>query len=345
MLTAQRDHFEYFPSWSRDGKSIVYTTFDDDMYGSVRIARRAPPAAARAGRSRPSRVTISSRSSLPTASRSSTARGRATTCAGRPGAAMPGSTSCRPPAASRRSSPTTARCRSSAPRATASISMRLRRRGQALAGLARRSTAPICAPTRPPRPRPSSGSPRTAGGSPSRERWNVFVTPFVPTGKAVEVGPKASAVPVARVSKDAGEGLHWSGDCAQPPLVAGAGALLARPQGGLRLRGRRAGEAPGAAGRRRATSASTSPTPKPAGRLALVGARIVTMRRDEGCDEVIEDGVVVVDGNRIVAVGPRAGAGAPVVAAGDDGHRRRRQDDHPRPRRRPLARFARAATG
>ncbi len=42
------------------------------------------------------------------------------------------------------------------------------------------------------------------------------------------------------------------GRCAQSPLVAGAGALLARPQGGLRLRGRRAGEAPGAAGRRRA---------------------------------------------------------------------------------------------
>ncbi len=47
MLTAQRDHFEYFPSWSRDGKSIVYTTFDDTCTAACAspAAPAAPPVA------------------------------------------------------------------------------------------------------------------------------------------------------------------------------------------------------------------------------------------------------------------------------------------------------------
>ena len=39
----------------------------------------------------------------------------------------------------------------------------------------------------------------------------------------------------------------------------------------------------------------------PAGVVALTGARIVTMSGDDG--GVIEDGVIVIDGNRISAVG------------------------------------------
>ncbi|NIS31878.1 MAG: hypothetical protein GWN79_11215, partial [Actinobacteria bacterium] len=36
-LTTQEDHFENFPSFSPDGGSIVYTTWDDEEQGSVRI--------------------------------------------------------------------------------------------------------------------------------------------------------------------------------------------------------------------------------------------------------------------------------------------------------------------
>src|SRR5262249_18280999 len=35
-LTRQNDHWEYYPSFSRDGRSIVYTTWDDKALGSVR---------------------------------------------------------------------------------------------------------------------------------------------------------------------------------------------------------------------------------------------------------------------------------------------------------------------
>ncbi len=37
-LTAQTDHFEYFPSWSRDSKSFVYSTWNDETLGSIRVA-------------------------------------------------------------------------------------------------------------------------------------------------------------------------------------------------------------------------------------------------------------------------------------------------------------------
>ena len=52
------------------------------------------------------------------------------------------------------------------------------------------------------------------------------------------------------------------------------------------------------------------PHARPDGALALVGAKIVTMRGDE----VIEDGVLVADGNRIAAVGKRSEVAIPAGA-------------------------------
>ncbi len=37
-LTNQTDHFEFYPSFSRDGREIVYTTWNDKTQGSVRVA-------------------------------------------------------------------------------------------------------------------------------------------------------------------------------------------------------------------------------------------------------------------------------------------------------------------
>src|SRR5690606_7804851 len=50
----------------------------------------------------------------------------------------------------------------------------------------------------------------------------------------------------------------------------------------------------------------------PAGLLALVGARIVTMAGPDG--GVIDDGVVVIEGNRIRAIGTRDGIDIPDAA-------------------------------
>ena len=37
-LTSQQDHFENYPSFSRDGKYVVYTTWNDDSLGAIHIA-------------------------------------------------------------------------------------------------------------------------------------------------------------------------------------------------------------------------------------------------------------------------------------------------------------------
>ena len=141
-----------------------------------------------------------------------------------------------------------------------------------------------------------------------RELYNAFVTPFVRTGKRIEIGPKAKSLPVARVSKNAGEYIHWAGDSRSlhwtlgPELFTRAlpetfsfvpGAPEKLPE--LPERGRPIG--------------FEATTDVPSGSVAFVGGRVVTMK--SGGDEIIEDGVVVVEGNRIRAVGPRASVTIP----------------------------------
>ena len=132
-----------------------------------------------------------------------------------------------------------------------------------------------------------------------------------------------------KVSTDAGEWVHWSGNGRSLYWTPGAAAVPPRPRDAAGF-----APAPSRAARRRRRSRSASPpTPRgPSGMLALTGARIVTMRGDE----VIENGTVLIDGNRIAAVGPTAAVSYPGRHAD---HRRVRQDHHPRPDRRPLARL------
>jgi imidazolonepropionase-like amidohydrolase/Tol biopolymer transport system component len=136
-----------------------------------------------------------------------------------------------------------------------------------------------------------------------RERYNAFVTPFVRTGKRIEIGPKAKSLPVARVSKDAGEYIRWSGDSRSLHWALGPELFTrALPETFAFVPG--APEKlpdPPEKGRPIGFDATAD---VPSGSLAFVGGRVVTMRA--GGDEVIEDGVVVLERNRIKSVGPRA---------------------------------------
>lgn len=123
------------------------------------------------------------------------------------------------------------------------------------------------------------------------ERFHVYVAPLLSTGREVALGPKLSTFPIARVSKGAGENLQFSGD-----------GKTVHWSLGPELSSRELAELPIKEGEPTVRNISfQAKTAKPSGDLALVGARLITMRDDE----VIEDGVVVVRENRILAVGPR----------------------------------------
>ncbi len=137
------------------------------------------------------------------------------------------------------------------------------------------------------------------------ERYHAYVTPFVRSGRPVDLSPVGKSLPQARVSTDAGDWIHWSGNSrslywTQGPdlfrrdlsLAAGFAPVDKEPAPAAKIP---LGFAVDAA--------------RPSGVLAFTGARIITMRGDE----VIDNGTVLVNGNRIAAVGP---AGSVPVPAG-----------------------------
>ena len=129
------------------------------------------------------------------------------------------------------------------------------------------------------------------------ERFKVFVAPFPRTGRTVSIGPEGSAIPVKEVSGDMGYYVHWSGDSEKIHWSLGPELYTLSLDPTLELEGEAARTAIG----------FMTASDHPSGSIALVGARIVTM---DG-DRVIESGTVVVDENRITAVGPSDSVSVP----------------------------------
>ncbi|MDY6948678.1 MAG: amidohydrolase family protein, partial [Pseudomonadota bacterium] len=130
-----------------------------------------------------------------------------------------------------------------------------------------------------------------------RENFQVYVVPMPPAGQ-LDLSPKTSSVPVLRASEVGGEYLNWvDGDTLTwtlgPVLYRGEmSTLFARPAAP-------GTEAPAVYGQRIADLSNARAADKPAGVVALTGARIITMNGDQ----VIDDGVIVIRNNRIDAVG------------------------------------------
>ncbi|MCZ6649990.1 MAG: amidohydrolase family protein, partial [Acidobacteria bacterium] len=137
------------------------------------------------------------------------------------------------------------------------------------------------------------------------QQFNAYVAPFPRTGAKVEIGEGSKAFPVHQVSSRAGEFLTWSA-AADTLHWSNAATLYSRDlKDAFAFLEGAPEELPEPVETGRDLS-FTVPADIPAGTIAITGARVVTMRDAENRQEVLENGVVLVRGNRISAVG-RAG--------------------------------------
>jgi imidazolonepropionase-like amidohydrolase/Tol biopolymer transport system component len=304
-LTRQNEHFEFYPAWSRDGRSIVYTTWNDQLYGTIRVA----PSSGGEGRvvsDKPGhyietvfspdgskivyrvvsdgflRPAVWSRETgifvVPSA-------GGASKLVTKKGA--------EPQFGASSDRIFFMTFEDEGKRALRSINLnRSEEQTHLISGFA---TEFVVSPDE--------------KWLAWREKFNAYIAPFVRTGKSVEIGPEAKSIPLTKVSRDAGEYLHWSGDSTRlywslgPELFSRdlkdsfafiAGAAEKLPE--VPIKGTDIG--------------LTQSYDVPSGKLAFTGARNITMRGDE----VIDNGAIVVDRNRIVEVGPRASTAIPADA-------------------------------
>jgi Tol biopolymer transport system component/imidazolonepropionase-like amidohydrolase len=141
-------------------------------------------------------------------------------------------------------------------------------------------------------------------------QYNTYVAPFFATGGPVDIKAKSKLFPVRQVSGRSGEFLSWNADSSgltwsQGPVfyqreLADAFAFLAGAPKEL--------PEPVTQGTDLGFEHAFD---RPDGMIALVGGRVVTMRDADSTQEIIEDGVVLVKGNRIIAVGPRGNVEIP----------------------------------
>ncbi|MEO8769382.1 MAG: amidohydrolase family protein [Ferruginibacter sp.] len=128
--------------------------------------------------------------------------------------------------------------------------------------------------------------------------WEVYVAAFPKTGKVIDIGSGTKDFPVKVVSKDAGINLHWSTDNKLLHYTLGdqyysinlderfdfiankPDSLFKAPEKGIDV-------------------GLEVAIDKPSGLIAFTNARIITMKGDE----VIENGTVLIEGNLIKAIG------------------------------------------
>ncbi len=332
-LTSQDDHFEFYPSWSRDGKSIVYVSWHDEDLGAVRIA----PASGGEGR----KLTPDPGFYLEPAF--SPDGGAVVYRKSRSGGILSPLWSKDPGLyridAGGESAPVRISRSGAGPHFGADSSRVYFTAAQRWDRQVLRSLPLSSAGEAEARDHAGSKVATEMRVSPDgrwlafAERFDAHVVPFTPASKAIEVGPTTPGLPVRNVSTDDAAYLHFSGDGSTlywslgPELFerrladafAPADDEDADDEGDA---GRDAGDDQNAdAGGGQANEPAAGldlgfevDTFRPDDVIAITNARLITMAGEDNM-EIIRRGTVVVDGDRIAAVGPSRQVDVPAGAS------------------------------
>lgn len=150
------------------------------------------------------------------------------------------------------------------------------------------------------------------------QNFQVYVTPFVRNGKHISTGASAGNLPLQNFSEHAGDYINWNKSSNQ--LSWSMGPVLYQQKLAERF--------DFLGGTKMVASDEEQPSIKaqairiklnvktdiPQGTLALVGAKIITMEEVAGEQLIIENGVVIINNNRITAVGSADQVQTPVNA-------------------------------
>lgn len=130
------------------------------------------------------------------------------------------------------------------------------------------------------------------------ELYNCYITPMVSTGGAQDLSAANKAIPLNKLTRDAGTYLHWSKDSQKLMWTLGPKYFVKNIRNAF----------PFADGSNDKTPAIDTAgieidlklkSDVPNGKIALKNVRIISMKGDE----VIENGIIIIDQNKIEAIG------------------------------------------
>ena len=133
------------------------------------------------------------------------------------------------------------------------------------------------------------------------EFFNCYISPMVYTGSPQDLSATNKALPLSKLTRDAGTYLHWSRNSRKLLWTLGPKYFARDIDNAFPFEGD---------GRDKTPVVDTSgidiglklKTDVPDGKIALKNARIITMKGDE----VIENGTIIIDHNKISAIGKAA---------------------------------------
>ncbi|MDZ4348417.1 MAG: amidohydrolase family protein [Xanthomonadaceae bacterium] len=135
------------------------------------------------------------------------------------------------------------------------------------------------------------------------ELFNAYVAPLPTTGGVIALNKDTKALPVTRISQDVGSYLHWAADSSALHWMVGERYFSRRLTDAFAFLPGAPAKLPEPAALDGIAVGLSLPVYVPSDTVAITNARIITLRDAERQQEVIQRGTVLVEGDRIVAVG------------------------------------------